>query len=198
MDRTGITDTDGVTDTGDAASAADTTGTAAPTVLRQVAVAVGLLIAVAAVAFFGSLATAPNVDGWYADAAKVPWNPPGAVFGPVWSVLYLMIALAGLLIWRAGYRGPGIPNSARAALRLFVLQLVLNAAWTPLFFAGYPVAGAIAWWAALVVIVALMASVVLLMRAAGGHSRIASWLLLPYLLWLLYATTLNVGIIVLN
>lgn len=169
-----------------------------PPVPRQIAVAALLLVAVTAVAFFGSLASAPNVDGWYADAAKVPWNPPGAVFGPVWSVLYLLIAIAGFLIWRAGYAGPGAPNAARRALGIFGVQLALNAAWTPLFFAAYPAIGEIAWWSALLVIVALMTSVVLLMRAAGGHSRIASWLLVPYLLWLLYATTLNIGIIVLN
>ncbi|WP_449278813.1 TspO/MBR family protein [Leucobacter sp. GX24907] len=177
---------------------ATATTTPTPRTTRQIAIAAILLVAVTAVALFGSLATSPNVDGWYADATKVPWNPPGAVFGPVWSVLYVMIAAAGFLTWRAGYAGKGRSNHAHEALRLFVIQLVLNAAWTPLFFAGYPVVGNLAWWGALVVIIALMVTVVLLMRAVGRHSRIAAWLLLPYLLWLLYASTLNVGIIALN
>ncbi|WP_200332090.1 TspO/MBR family protein [Leucobacter sp. L43] len=168
-----------------------------PTTLRQVLVAVIFLVIVAAVAFGGSIASTGNVDGWYADAEKVPWDPPNAVFGPVWTALYALIALAGFLIWRPGFRMGG-PNAARSTLSLFVLQLVLNALWTPVFFAGYPVFGEAAWWIAAVIIIALIVVVIALAVSAAKWSRVASLIMVPYLLWLCFASTLNIGIIVLN
>lgn len=169
-----------------------------PTVARQLLVAAVLLATVTAIAFLGSLATIPNVEGWYADAAKVPWNPPDAVFGPAWSLLYLLIAVAGFLIWRSGHEGSGRPNTAHKTLWIYGVQLTLNAIWTPIFFAGYPLVGRAAWWGALVVIVALIASVVWLIAASAKHSEVAAWLLVPYLGWLLFASSLNIGIIALN
>lgn len=83
-------------------------------------------------------------------------------------------------------------------LRVFVVQLVLNALWTPVFFAGYPLVGAAAWWVALAIIIALMASVIWLGVVAAPWSRIASWIMIPYLLWLIFATSLNVAVIALN
>ena len=88
-----------------------------------------------------------------ADAEKVPWNPPNALFGPVWSVLYLMIALSGFLLWRWAAKDG---RRWDPALTVYVVQLALNAAWTPIFFAGYPVIGEAAWWIALIVILALI------------------------------------------
>ena len=168
-----------------------------PSTLRQIVAALLFVVIVAAVAFVGSLASTGNVDGWYADAAKVPWNPPNAVFGPVWSVLYALIALAGFLIWRAGFRS-GEPNAAQRPLRLFIVQLVLNSLWTPAFFAGYPLLGPAAWWIAAVIILSLIVVVITLGVAAAPWSRIAAWITVPYLAWLLFATSLNIGIIALN
>lgn len=168
------------------------------TVGRQIAVAALLLLIVAAIAVGGSLASASNTEGWYLDVEKVPWNPPNGVFGPAWTVLYVIIALVGFLIWRAGYVGNGQPNRAQRTLRIYALQLVLNAMWTPIFFAGYPVAGQPAWWVAMGVILALVATVIWLMASAAKWSRIATLLLIPYLGWLIFASTLNAGIIVLN
>lgn len=170
----------------------------APAAGRQIGVAALLLAVVTVIAALGSLATIPNTDGWYASVAKVPWNPPDAVFGPAWSVLYVMIAAAGFLIWRAGYAGTGRRNRARQQLRLYAAQLVLNGLWTPIFFAGFPVVGEAAWWIALVVILALIATVLWLIASATRVSWPAALLLVPYLLWLVFASTLNAGIIVLN
>lgn len=169
-----------------------------PSVTRQVGIAVLLLAIVVAIAGAGSAVTISNVDGWYAGITKVPWNPPNEVFGPAWSVLYAMIALAGFALWRKGYAGKEQPNEARYELRLYAVQLVLNGLWTPIFFGGYPLVGAIAWWAALVVIVALVVTVVWLITVTMRRSKLAAWLLVPYGLWLLFATSLNVGIIALN
>lgn len=165
-------------------------------VSRQILVAAGLLVVVTAIAVLGSLATAPNVDGWYAEADKVPWNPPGWVFGPAWSVLYLLIALVGFLLWRAGRTRA--TSEGRWIWAAYIVQLVLNALWTPVFFAGYPLIGEVAWWVAMGVMIALIASVVLLIPRAARWSRPSAAMLLPYLLWLLFAATLNAGIIALN
>ncbi|MFF8818415.1 MULTISPECIES: TspO/MBR family protein [Leucobacter] len=168
-----------------------------PPVQRQAATSIALLAVVALVAFLGSQATIPNTEGWYAEATKVPWNPPNSVFGPAWSVLYVLIAAAGWLVWRSGWRASA-PNAARTSLTLFTVQLVLNAAWTPVFFAGYPVVGEAAWWVALAIMVALVGFVIAFAFSAAQWSKVAAWLMVPYLLWLLFATSLNIGIIALN
>jgi tryptophan-rich sensory protein len=143
-----------------------------------------------AVAALGTIATLPNVDGWYADAAKAPWSPPNSLFGPVWTVLYALMAIAAWLVWR---RRP-----ARRALTLYVVQLVLNCLWTPAFFGLYPAIGAPALWIAFVLIVALDVLVLLTMLSFWRHSRLAAWLLVPYWAWVLFATTLNAAVAVLN
>jgi tryptophan-rich sensory protein len=160
-------------------------------------VGLGLLVVVALIAFLGSLATVPHTDGWYAEVTKVPWDPPNAIFGPVWSALYALIAVAGFLIWRTGYRS-GDRNAARGTLGIYAAQLLLNGLWTPLFFAGYPLVGEAAWWAALAVILALIGCVIWLAVSAAKWSRFAAWIMAPYLLWLVFASTLNAGVIVLN
>ena len=169
-----------------------------PSAARQVISALLFVLIVAAVAFGGSLATAPHTEGWYADAERAPWSPPDWLFGPAWTLLYAFIALAGFLIWRSGFRGPELRNAARGTLALFVAQLVLNSLWTPLFFAGFPVLGAVAWWLAMVDIVALIVLVVWLIGAARKWSKVAAGLLVPYVAWLVFASTLNMAIIVLN
>ena len=176
-----------------------------PTVLRQVVMAVIFLVIVASVAAFGSLATIPNTEnGWYADAVKVAWSPPNWLFGPAWSLLYFLIAVSGFLLWRAGYAGTGadprnvVRNRAQGPLTIYAIQMILNLLWTPVFFAGYPIVGAAAWWAALIVILVLIGTVVALIIATAKWSKLAAWLLVPYLAWLLFATSLNIGIIALN
>jgi len=152
--------------------------------LLVLAVLVGANFVVGAL---GSLATRTAVDGWYADAEKVPWNPPPWVFGPAWSLLYVLMGVAAWLVWRrAGWSG------ARGALSLYVVQLALNAAWTPVFFAGRHI------WVALAFIVALLGLVVATIVAFRRHSRVAAWLLVPYAAWLAFATSLNLGIGLLN
>lgn len=149
------------------------------------------LVAVGAVAVAGSVATASHVDGWYAEAAKPAWTPPNWLFGPIWTVLYLGMAIAGWLVWRSG------AARRRAALALFWTQLALNAAWTPLFFAGYPVWGASALWGAAAVIIGLDLVVIAAAIAFWRVHRFAGGVMIAYLAWLLYATSLNVGIAVL-
>ena len=150
-----------------------------------------MLVALLAISFgvaaLGSIATAGNVDGWYASAEKAPWNPPNWLFGPAWTLLYTLMSVAAWLVWRRG-----------GSLKPYVIQLVLNAIWTPVFFGLYPVIGAPALWIALVIIAALDVAVLLTMLRFWRTSKLAAWLLVPYWAWVLFATTLNAALAVLN
>jgi tryptophan-rich sensory protein len=117
---------------------------------------------------------------WYASLAKPSWNPPNAVFGPVWSVLYVCMGVAAWLVWRrSGFTGAGL------ALSLFVVQLGLNALWSYLFFGRYrpdlAFLDIVALWSAILVVT------VLFWQAHRG----AGALMIPYLLWASFASYLN-------
>jgi tryptophan-rich sensory protein len=117
---------------------------------------------------------------WYAALEKPSWNPPGWVFGPVWSTLYAMMAVAAWLVWRQG----GFARQRRP-LGVFLAQLALNALWTPLFFGlqrpGLAFAEIIALWLAIAWAIA----------AFWRVHRVAAWLLAPYLAWVSFAAVLN-------
>ena len=148
----------------------------------------GLLLflgASALVAALGGLATFKNVDGWYAVADKAPWSPPNWVFGPVWTVLYTAMAVAAWLIWRRRAEG------SRPALTVYGVQLALNLLWTPVFFGLYPALGTPALWIAFAIIVALAVAVSWTVMLFGPISRAAGLLMLPYLSWIVFASSLN-------
>lgn len=147
---------------------------------------------VAAVAAFGSLTSAGAIQGWYESTPKPMWNPPNAVFGPVWTVLYLTMAIAAWVVWR----GPASAERTRA-LRAYVVQLALNALWSPAFFGLGAVMGSAGLWIALGVIVALDFAILAAIIRFADVSRVAAWMLLPYWFWALFATTLNAAIAVL-
>lgn len=146
-----------------------------------------------AAGFIGSLLTAEETDGWYAEADKAAWTPPDSVFGPVWTVLYISMGIAAWLVWRKRHT-----VNARPALTVFVVQLVLNSIWSPLFFGGYPLIGTAALWAAMVLIVVLIVAISVTIWRFWPISPIAGALLLPYLAWTLYASTLNLYIALMN
>ncbi|MAT17981.1 MAG: TspO protein [Leifsonia sp.] len=164
-----------------------------PSRTRSALALVAFLAIAFAVAAFGGLSTAGNVDGWYAAAEQPAWTPPNAVFGPVWTVLYTLMSVAAWLVWRA-------PDTVarRRALGLYVAQLAVNAVWTPVFFGLEPFLGAPALWIALVIIVVLDVLVIATLIRFAPLSRLAAAFLVPYLLWALYATTLNAGLAALN
>lgn len=159
---------------------------------RSAAVLIGLLMIAGLVGGLGGLVSASAIDGWYAATPKPMFTPPDSLFGPVWAVLYTLIAIAGWLAWRA-------PDSeARSrALRLYAVQFVLNALWSPVFFGLGAVLGAPGLWVALVLIVVLDIAILATIIRLGDVSRLAAALLLPYWFWSLYATTLNAAIAVL-
>ena len=117
---------------------------------------------------------------WYASLAKPSWNPPNAIFAPVWSVLYVLMGVAAWLVWRkAGFSGAG------AALILFVLQLAMNALWSYLFFGQHRPDRAffdiVALWMVILVVAALF----------WREDRIAGGLMVPYVAWVTFASYLN-------
>jgi translocator protein len=124
-----------------------------------------------------------STDGWYAEIAKPAWNPPGWVFGPVWTILYAMMAVAAWRVWLHGGWA-----KQKIALGLFVAQWALNALWTPLFF-GLQQPG----WA-LAEIPALLLAILATMRAFWPVDRCAALLLLPYAAWVAFAAALNFAI----
>jgi translocator protein len=163
------------------------------TLAQDVGALLLFLIASLAVAGIAGLATASTANGWYAEAEKTLWNPPSDMFGPIWGVLYTLMALSGWSVWR---QPPGLERSR--ALGLFVGQLAMNAAWTPLFFVLYEYAGGVALWVALVWIVLLDFVVLATIIVLWPVQRLASVLLVPYWVWLLFATALNASIAVMN
>jgi len=117
---------------------------------------------------------------WYASLKKPSWNPPGWIFGPVWTALYTMMAVAAWLVWRQGGWG-----KQRQALLIFLAQLALNALWTPLFF-GLHWAGV-----AFAEIILLWLAIAWTISAFWRVHRAAVWLLAPYLAWVGFAAVLN-------
>jgi tryptophan-rich sensory protein len=168
---------------------------ALPGAARSLLVLGALLVISFSVAALGTLAAIPNIHGWYSGVEKATWTPPNAVFGPVWTVLYVLMAVAAWLVWRERYLDP---LGQRRALTAYVVQLVLNAIWTPVFFGLYPAIGAPALWIAFGIILALDAAVLVTLVRFWPVQRVAAALLIPYLAWVLYATTLNAAIAVFN
>lgn len=132
------------------------------------------------VAAIGGAATAMSVDTWYPTLAKPAINPPDWVFGPVWTVLYITMAVAAALVWRRGAR-----PDRRVAMACFFAQLALNLGWSCLFFGLHLVGPAFGW---LILLWVVIAGTIISFRRI---ERWAALLLLPYLAWVSFAGLLN-------
>jgi len=138
--------------------------------------------------FLGSQFTRSAIPSWYAQLQKPSFAPPNWLFAPMWISLYLMMAVAAYLVWHKGLGFKGVGT----ALTVFLVQLLLNALWSPVFFGlRSPLAGA-------VVIVVLWLAILATIIAFAKISQPAAWLLVPYLLWVSLATVLNISIYFLN
>ena len=139
--------------------------------------AVGAIVLTFGAAYVGSRFP---VDEWYTALSKPSWNPPNWLFGPVWSVLYILMAISAWLVWREeGLLGAIVP------LSIFLLQLVLNAAWSWLFFGLHELG------IAFVEIVTLWVAIVVNITLFWRLKPISGILLIPYLLWVTFASVLN-------
>ena len=137
----------------------------------------------------GGIATAENVSGWYRTIEKPSWNPPGWLFGPVWTSLYLMMAIAAWLVWKDQN---SLPPRKRTALILFGIQLALNSLWSFVFFEWHQLG-----WS-LVEILVLWIAIVATLLSFFRIRKAAGWLLVPYLAWVSFASFLTYTIWTLN
>lgn len=149
----------------------------------------GFVGAVAAAAAFGGMFNPGRgtTRAWYAALEKPPFNPPAAVFGPVWTLLYILIAISAYRVWASA----DSPERTRA-LRLWFVQLALNAVWSPLFF------GAKRPDLALIDILLLLPAIAAYIAVSRKVDRPAAWMMVPYLAWVSFATLLNEEIFRLN
>jgi translocator protein len=144
---------------------------------------VGWLAACFLVSGISGYATAQAIPTWYANLSKPSFNPPNQVFAPVWTILYALMGIAAWLIWRM----PDSPYRTRA-LVLFWLQLLLNFAWSWIFFHQHLIFGA-----ALEILVLWLAILVMTIAYWRVYPP-AAWMMLPYLCWVSFASFLNWGI----
>jgi len=137
----------------------------------------------------GSYVTTPQIATWYATLIKPSWTPPNWLFPVAWNILYALMALSLWRLWeRARVRAAG----ADRAIRLFLLQLAINAAWSPVFFGLHAIVPG------LIIILALALVLTATIIAARRVDQAAAWMLAPYLVWIVYAGSLNAGIALLN
>ncbi len=140
---------------------------------------------IAAVLGTGLLIGYNNIPGeWYQSLAKPAFNPPNWIFAPVWSILYVMIGIAGARIF--------LDHRHTAAMRLWFAQMILNFLWSPLFFGMQDISSA------LIVIIALVIAVAGFVVASWQRDRVSALLFLPYLAWVAFATLLNGSIFLMN
>jgi len=135
-----------------------------------------------------------NFQVWYNTLNKPFFTPPNWLFGPAWSVLYILMGGSLAIIWQiiSISRYPTIIKFAKRGLIIFLIHLLVNLAWSPIFF-GLQMTGL-----ALVVIFIMLALIIILIRHFYRLDRLSAFLLIPYLLWVSFATALNLAIVVLN
>lgn len=165
----------------------DGPGAAPPSIGRQLVWLSGLIATCLGVAGLGAAATASSVGDWYPTLTKPRWTPPAFVFGPVWTVLYVSMAVAAWLVWRSG----GL-RTTRLALTLFAVQLALNLGWSFVFF-GLRRPGLAA-----IEIILLWLAIAATTLAFCSRSKPAAGLMVPYLAWTTFAAALNLAIWRLN
>jgi len=138
--------------------------------------------------FLGSFFTRPAIDGWYAGLKKPVFNPPNWLFAPVWTVLFLLMGISLFLVWSQDWSR----KEVKVSLVFFTLQLLLNFFWSFIFFKlQSPLA-------ALIEIIFLWLAILFTLLNFFQLSKLAGWLLLPYLLWVSFAGLLNFFIVRLN
>ena len=146
------------------------------------------VLPVAAASIIAALVTAPNIPTWYAGLTRPAFAPPNWLFAPAWTALYAMMALA---FWRVLGLAPGTPGRA-GAIAAFLMQLALNAAWTPVFFGLHSPRGG------LIVIGILLVTILVTIRRFWPLDRVAAGLLVPYAAWVSFATALTAEVVRLN
>ena len=146
------------------------------------------IVACQCAGLIGSIFTTPAIPTWYETLAKPSFTPPNWLFAPAWVTLYVLMGVAVFLVWR---KGLGIKN-VKAALITFLVQLVLNVLWSAIFFGAKSLVGGA------VVIVLLWIAILFTILRFFKISTVAGGLLIPYILWVTFASALNISILALN
>ncbi|MFC4232685.1 TspO/MBR family protein [Parasediminibacterium paludis] len=131
--------------------------------------------------------TVREIPTWYATLNKPSFNPPNYLFGPVWTILYILMGISVYLIWKL----PPSPHRKKA-INLYLLQFVLNLAWSIIFFNQHQI------FLALIEIIVMWFGILLTIFAFSKFSKLAAWLLVPYISWVSFAIILNTAIWLLN
>jgi tryptophan-rich sensory protein len=138
--------------------------------------------------FIGSIFTGKSITTWYSMLQKPSFTPPNWLFAPVWFLLYILMGIAAFLIWRKGIQN----HEVKQGLAIFFVQLILNALWSFAFFGlKSPIGG-------MLVIVPLWTAILLTIIYFFRVSKVAALLLIPYILWVSFATILNFSIYIMN
>jgi len=156
--------------------------------VRDIVEAVVAVLICQGAGLIGSVATFPSIPTWYASLEKPFFNPPNWLFGPVWTTLYALMGISAFLVWRKGIRD----RQVKVALGIFVAQLILNSLWSIVFFGLHSLLGG------LIVILPLWVAILLSIVTFYRISKTAGVLLIPYILWVSFATLLNFSLWQLN
>lgn len=157
----------------------------------EILCAVAFVAACELVGIAGSAFTVPAIPAWYASLSKPPFTPPGWLFAPAWTILYALMGVSAYLVW-SGRRKKSARPWAKAALAAFAVQLALNLLWSAAFFGARSPAYGMA------VIVPLAAAILCCIALFRRVSRAASHLMVPYLLWVVFAAALNLAVLLMN
>jgi len=149
----------------------------------KISVCIGICLALGLLSGFS---TADSINSWYRFINKPAWNPPNWIFGPMWTLLYILMGIAVALVWHTQHQ------NKKTALTFFIIQFVFNIAWSFIFFTLH----AIGWAFAEIVIMLIL--IVFTTASFYKISKTAAWLMLPYLAWVSFATVLNGTILYLN
>ncbi len=154
---------------------------------RDTAIAVAFVVVCLIAGAIGPIFTFPSITGWYAGLNKPFFSPPNWVFGPVWTILYILMGIAAYLVFMERKT-----RETKSAMAAFAVQLILNVLWSVLFFGMHsPLLG-------LLCIIALWASIAMTINEFNKVSKTAGLLLAPYIAWVSFAALLNAAVFLLN
>lgn len=156
--------------------------------MKKLLIKIGLVILPLVAGLIGSLTTMPNIPTWYETLLKPSFNPPNYLFGPVWTILYILMGVALLLVFQSHES----KSHKEFAYTVFGSQLVLNALWSIVFFGLHDL------WTAFLIILILWVLIVINILTFQKISRPSAWLLVPYILWVTFASVLNFAVAWLN
>lgn len=137
--------------------------------------------------FMGSVVTTPSIPVWYTGLNKPAFSPPNWIFMPVWTALYVLMGISLYIVWEKDVKG-----SSKNAISIFILQLLLNILWSAVFFGLHSVA------AGLAVVILLWIAIYFTILNFLPISKAAANLLIPYILWVTFATLLNLSLLIMN